>query len=93
MVLTEAQSLVRDTAREDEQSRLAPYARTWEAAGAFPREIVAELGGLGYLGMAVSRSMTKRPSRFAQARNNLAQSEVRTRNVHLCTLSRQEPSP
>ena len=53
MILTEAQTLVRDTAREFARNRLAPHTREWEAAGAFPREVLAEMGSLGFLGMTV----------------------------------------
>jgi butyryl-CoA dehydrogenase len=53
MILTEAQTLVRDTAREFARNRLAPHTREWEAAGAFPREVLADMGSLGFLGMTV----------------------------------------
>ena len=53
MILTDAQMLVRDTAREFAQGRLAPHSREWETAGAFPRDVLAEMGQLGFLGMTV----------------------------------------
>lgn len=53
MLLTEAQELVRDTARNFAQTRIAPHSRAWEAAGAFPADILAEMGELGFLGMTV----------------------------------------
>ncbi len=53
MILTEAQTLVRDTARNFARARLAPNTRAWEEAGTFPREVLAEMGQLGLLGMTV----------------------------------------
>jgi alkylation response protein AidB-like acyl-CoA dehydrogenase len=57
MILNEAQQLVRDTAREFARTRLAPHSRDWEAAGAFPPEVLAEMGSLGFLGMTVPESL------------------------------------
>ena len=53
MLLTEAQTMVRDTARDFARGRLAPDSRAWEAAGAFPQDVLDELGALGFLGMTV----------------------------------------
>jgi alkylation response protein AidB-like acyl-CoA dehydrogenase len=53
MILTDAQAMVRDTARDFARSRLAPHTRDWETAGAFPREVLEEMGQLGFLGMTV----------------------------------------
>jgi alkylation response protein AidB-like acyl-CoA dehydrogenase len=53
MIMTDAQTLVRDTAREFARARLAPHAREWEAAGAIPRDVLDEMGALGFLGMTV----------------------------------------
>ncbi|MGI9246645.1 MAG: acyl-CoA dehydrogenase family protein [Steroidobacteraceae bacterium] len=57
MILSEAQRMVRDTAREFARSRIAPHTRQWEADGAFPREVLAEMGGLGFLGMTVPETL------------------------------------
>jgi alkylation response protein AidB-like acyl-CoA dehydrogenase len=57
MILTDTQELVRDTARDFAQTRLAPNARDWEAAGAVPAEIFAEMGALGFLGMTVPEAL------------------------------------
>jgi alkylation response protein AidB-like acyl-CoA dehydrogenase len=57
MILTEAQAMVRDTARDFARNRLAPHTRAWEAAGAFPREVLEEMGQLGFLGMTVPESL------------------------------------
>jgi alkylation response protein AidB-like acyl-CoA dehydrogenase len=53
MLLTDAQTMVRDTARDFARGRLAPDSRAWEAAGAFPKDVLDELGQLGFLGMTV----------------------------------------
>jgi alkylation response protein AidB-like acyl-CoA dehydrogenase len=57
MILNESQQLVRDTAREFARNRLAPHSREWEAAGAFPPEVLAEMGSLGFLGMTVPETL------------------------------------
>jgi butyryl-CoA dehydrogenase len=57
MVLTEAQTLVRDTARDFARLRLAPHTREWEAAGEFPRDVLREMGQLGFLGMTVPEAL------------------------------------
>ena len=53
MRLTEEQRLLRDTAREFARRELAPHAAEWDREGRFPKEAIAELGRLGYLGMLV----------------------------------------
>ncbi len=53
MLLTEEQTLIRDTARSFAQERLRPNAAGWDERAEFPREAVAEMGRLGLLGMLV----------------------------------------
>src|SRR4026209_2196096 len=53
MLLTEEQILIRDTARAFAQKKVAPHVRAWEAAGEIPRELLAEMGKLGFMGMCV----------------------------------------
>ncbi|MCL4745696.1 MAG: acyl-CoA dehydrogenase family protein [Burkholderiaceae bacterium] len=53
MLLTEDHRMIRSAAREFARRRLAPNAAEWERAGAFPRELIGELGALGLLGMTV----------------------------------------
>jgi alkylation response protein AidB-like acyl-CoA dehydrogenase len=53
MRLTEEQILLRDTAREVAQKLLAPYAAEWDREARFPKEALAELGKLGFMGMLV----------------------------------------
>jgi len=53
MLLTEEQTLIRDTARAFAQEQVLPHVRAWEAAGEIPRPLLAEMGKLGFLGMTV----------------------------------------
>src|SRR5215510_15540615 len=53
MLLSEEQILIRDAARAFAQEQVAPQARAWEAAGEIPRELLAEMGRLGFTGMCV----------------------------------------
>ena len=57
MLLTDAQELVRDTARTFARTRITPHCRAWEAAAAFPTEVLQELGAMGFLGMTVPESL------------------------------------
>jgi len=49
--LNEQQLLMRDSAREFAQKRLAPFAREWDEAEEMPKEVLAEMAELGYFGM------------------------------------------
>jgi len=53
MLLTEEQILIRDTARAFAQEQVLPHVRAWEAAGEIPRNLLAEMGRLGFMGMCV----------------------------------------
>lgn len=53
MILTEEQALIRETARQFAQERLAPGAAERDRQHRFPAEELAELGKLGFLGMVV----------------------------------------
>src|SRR5438477_13106621 len=53
MRLTEEQRLLRDTAREFARRELAPHAAAWDREARFPKEALAELGRLGFMGMLV----------------------------------------
>jgi butyryl-CoA dehydrogenase len=53
MRLTEEQILLRDTARDVAQNLLAPHAAEWDREARFPKEALAELGQLGFMGMLV----------------------------------------
>ena len=56
-MLTDAQVLVRDTARQFALARLVPHSRAQEAAGAISSDVIEELGSLGFLGMTVPESL------------------------------------
>ncbi|OGS47789.1 MAG: hypothetical protein A3K66_03370, partial [Euryarchaeota archaeon RBG_16_67_27] len=51
--LTEAQKLVRDTARDFVDRELIPHVREWEEGGEIPRSFYAKMAGLGFLGAPV----------------------------------------
>src|SRR5580700_815561 len=53
MRLTQEQILLRDTARDVAQNLLAPYAADWDREARFPKEALAELGKLGFMGVLV----------------------------------------
>jgi butyryl-CoA dehydrogenase len=53
MHLTEPQIMVRDTARQFAQEKLAPFAAEWDRSSSFPKAAVAEMGTLGFMGMLV----------------------------------------
>lgn len=53
-MLTEEQVLIVETARAFARERLAPEAAEWDRTGRLPREVLAELGELGFLGMTVA---------------------------------------
>ncbi len=53
MRLTEEQILIRDTARAFAREQLAPKAAEWDRESRFPKEAIAEMGRLGFMGMLV----------------------------------------
>src|SRR5690625_2528427 len=53
MLLNEQQSLIRETARDFAQERLAPFAAEWDRESRFPAEALREMAALGFLGMTV----------------------------------------
>jgi alkylation response protein AidB-like acyl-CoA dehydrogenase len=57
MIATEEQSLIRDTARAFARDRLLPSAEKWDRDAYFPREILTEMGELGFLGMLMPEEL------------------------------------
>ena len=53
MSLTDEQRMLRDTAREVAQNLLVPHAAEWDREARFPKETLADLGRLGFMGMLV----------------------------------------
>jgi butyryl-CoA dehydrogenase len=51
--LTEEQRLIRDTARDFAAREVAPKAAELDKSGRWPAEIVAQMGELGFMGMAI----------------------------------------
>jgi len=56
MILNEEQQMIRATARDFARDRLAPFAADWDREARFPREALAELGELGFLGILVGEA-------------------------------------
>lgn len=53
MLLTPEQESIRDTARAFAAERLKPFAAEWDREARFPREALAQMGKLGFMGMMV----------------------------------------
>lgn len=53
MLFTETQTMIRDAARSFAQEKLAPNAAEWDRTSKFPTKAIAEMGGLGFMGMQV----------------------------------------
>ncbi|BBK35764.1 acyl-CoA dehydrogenase [Allostella sp. ATCC 35155] len=53
MQLTEEQAMVRDMARDFATEHLKPHAGERDRAGAFPRDVLRQMGELGLMGMTV----------------------------------------
>ena len=53
MILSEDQVLIRDTARQFATEQLAPNAAEWDRNHTYPREALAQMAELGFLGMVV----------------------------------------
>jgi len=53
MIFNEQQTMIRDMARGFAAERLAPHAEAWDREHRFPREALAEMGELGFMGMLV----------------------------------------
>ncbi len=51
MIPNEEQILIRDTARQFAQERLAPFSAEWDRQASFPGHAIREMGELGFLGM------------------------------------------
>lgn len=53
MLLNDDQTMVQEMARRFAADRLAPNSARWDETGDFPREVIAEMGRLGLMGMLV----------------------------------------
>jgi len=53
MMLSDEQSMIRDSVRDYVQNRIAPNAAEWDKTGHFPAEQLKEMGELGLFGMVV----------------------------------------
>jgi alkylation response protein AidB-like acyl-CoA dehydrogenase len=52
-MLSEAQTMIREAARAFAQEQLAPNAAEWDRNSAYPRDAIAAMGKLGFMGMLV----------------------------------------
>jgi alkylation response protein AidB-like acyl-CoA dehydrogenase len=55
--LSDEQRAIRDLARQVAEERIAPQAAAWDREHRFPRELVAELGELGLMGVCVPEAL------------------------------------
>ncbi|TAK47866.1 MAG: acyl-CoA dehydrogenase [Xanthobacteraceae bacterium] len=53
MLLDDQQKMIQETARAFARDHLKPHAAQWDRDATFPREALAEMGRLGFLGMTV----------------------------------------
>jgi hypothetical protein len=53
MQLNDEQTMIQDAARNFARDQLAPHAADWERNATFPRDALADMGKLGFLGMLV----------------------------------------
>jgi hypothetical protein len=51
--LSEEQRMIRDSVRKFASEQILPFARTWEKQHGFPRELLYQMGELGYLGVPI----------------------------------------
>jgi alkylation response protein AidB-like acyl-CoA dehydrogenase len=51
--LNSDQQMIQNAVRKFARERILPYARDWEQAHAFPRDLLVKLGELGYLGVPI----------------------------------------
>lgn len=51
--LSQEQKMIRDSVRRFAAEKIVPHARAWEKAHAFPRDLLYEMGELGYLGVPI----------------------------------------
>jgi alkylation response protein AidB-like acyl-CoA dehydrogenase len=64
MLLSEEQTLIRDTARAFAREQVLPHVRAWETAGEIPRTLLAEMGRMGFMGMTVPADGVARAHRW-----------------------------
>ncbi len=51
--LNDEQRMIQESVRKFAREKILPYARDWDRQGFFPRELLREMGALGYLGVPV----------------------------------------
>lgn len=53
MQFTEEQQLIQDMAKSFAQEQIKPHAGEWDQKGIFPKDALAQMGELGFLGMLI----------------------------------------
>jgi len=53
MQFTEEQQLIQDMAKSFAQEQIKPHASEWDQKGIFPKQALAQMGELGFLGMLI----------------------------------------
>jgi alkylation response protein AidB-like acyl-CoA dehydrogenase len=53
MIPTEDQTMIRDMAAQFAREQLKPHAESWSREHRFPKEAIAQMGALGFMGMVV----------------------------------------
>jgi acyl-CoA dehydrogenase len=56
-IFTEEHDLIRAQLRRFVEERVKPYGPKWEEAGFVPREVLAEMGGLGFFSLRVPEAL------------------------------------
>lgn len=51
--LSAEQQMIRDTCRNFARERILPHARQWDMEESYPRELLTEMAGLGFLGVPI----------------------------------------
>ncbi len=51
--LNDDQRLIQEAVRKFSREKMLPHSRDWDRAGQFPRELLNEMGALGYLGVPI----------------------------------------
>lgn len=54
MILSEQHVAIKELARRFAQERIAPFAADWDRDHSYPKDVIAAMGELGFLGMAIA---------------------------------------
>jgi butyryl-CoA dehydrogenase len=91
MLYTSEQELIRDTARNFARQRIAPHAARWESEGFDRRELLAEIGRLGLMGVCVPTEWDGAGADFVSY--VLATEEIAEADSGICNMVNVHNSP